>query len=133
VFAAEAATQCKTCHRLEGVGTEVGPDLSAIGKKYSRRDMLRHLVEPSREVDPKFRSLLVETADGRVIEGLLAERSDTELVLRDAKGEVVRVPADAVEREAVQAKSLMPEGLLRDLTAQQAADLIEYLGSLKGP
>jgi putative heme-binding domain-containing protein len=132
-FASESATQCKTCHRIEGVGQEVGPDLSAIGAKYPKRDLLRHLLEPSREVDPKYRTLLVETTDGRVVEGLLAERGESELVLRDAKGQTIRLPRAEIEREAALERSLMPDGLLRDLTAQQAADLLEYLASRKPP
>ena len=59
-------------------------------------------------------------------------RTAEELVLRDAKNQPVRVSAVEIEQESVQPASLMPEGLLRDLTAQQAADLLDYLASLRG-
>jgi hypothetical protein len=65
--------------------------------------------------------------------GVLVSRTDREVVLKDAKNETVRVPTAEVERLAPQSRSLMPDGLLRDLTAQQAADLLEFLAGRKGP
>jgi putative heme-binding domain-containing protein len=130
-FVAESATQCKTCHRLAGVGNELGPDLSAIGTKYTRRELLRHILEPSREVDPKYAPVMVATKSGQIHVGLVGEKSVEEVVLRDAQNKTIRIPVGEIEHQATQTKSLMPEQLLRDLTAQQAADLIEYLASLK--
>lgn len=130
-FFSESATSCKSCHRAEGRGTELGPDLSTVGSKYSRRDLLRQILEPSREVDPKFATRAIATRDGQVHVGVLASRSDREVVLRDAQNKTERIATDVIEQETLQPVSLMPEGLLRDLTAQQAADLLEYLASLK--
>jgi putative heme-binding domain-containing protein len=131
-FFAESATQCKTCHRVGGEGGEVGPDLGGIGAKYAKPDLLRHILDPSREVDPKYAAYQVATKDGRVLVGLIVEKTARELVLRDAQGRTTRVAAGDVEQQAAQPKSLMPESLLRDLTAQQAADLLEFLASQKG-
>ncbi len=131
VFLNNPAAQCKTCHRLDGEGKAVGPDLAGIGAKYPRVELLRHLIEPSLVIDPKFASYVVETKSGQVFTGLLVSRSDKELVLIDAAGKETRVPSDQVEQTISQPRSLMPELLLRDLTAQQAADLLEYLGSLR--
>jgi putative heme-binding domain-containing protein len=131
-FVADSAARCQTCHRVGAEGADVGPALDAIGSKYARRDLLRHILEPSREVDPKYATRAVATADGRVVQGVLVERTDRELVLKDAQGRTFRIPRDEVAQEATQPASLMPEGLLRDLSAQQAADLLEYLASLKG-
>ena len=74
---------------------------------------------------------LVETSDGQVHTGLLAERNDKEVVLRYAGDKEVRIPAKRVATVAPQRQSLMPELLLRDLTAEQVADLLEFLASLK--
>ena len=63
--------------------------------------------------------------------GLLAQRTDKELVLRDATNKETRIPTGQVVSVERQKTSLMPEQLLRDLTAEQAADLLEYLASLK--
>jgi putative heme-binding domain-containing protein len=82
-------------------------------------------------VDPPYVAYLVETTDGKVLTGLLAEKTDKEVVLKVAADKEVRIPSAKVERLAPQAKSLMPELLLRDLTAEQAADLLEFLAALR--
>ena len=69
--------------------------------------------------------------DGQVHTGLLAEKTATEIVLRNVGDKEVRIPAARVEKLAAQKTSIMPEQLLRDLTAEQAADLLEFLASLK--
>ena len=131
VFATSPAAQCKTCHKLGPIGEAVGPDLSKIGTKYDRAAMLEHILEPSKTIDPQYVSYLVETKDGQVVTGVVTERTDAAVVLKDAQGKTVKIPRDHVEQIAPQARSLMPELLLRDLTAQQAADLLEFLSSQK--
>src|SRR5262249_4662684 len=101
--------------------------------KYGKADLLRHILEPSREIDPKYATASIATKDGKVYAGLIAEKSAREVVLRDAKNQAIRIPIEDIEQQATQSTSVMPEGLLRDLTAQQAADLLEYLSSLKKP
>ena len=133
LFFEVAAVQCKNCHRIEGQGLEIGPDLSQIGKKYNRAQLLETILEPSKQVDPKYVAYLVETADGQVHTGLLVERTERELVLRDGQNKLIRIPTAEAELVAPQQKSLMPELLLREMTAQEAADLLEFLGTLKGP
>ena len=93
--------------------------------------MLESILEPSKLIDPKYVTYLVETKDGRVLSGLLAGRDEKEVVLKDAQNKVLRLPVSDVEQLVTQQQSLMPELLLRDMTAQQVADLLEYLGSLK--
>ena len=75
VFADHPAAQCKTCHRIGDIGQAVGPDLTRIGAKYDRAALLDQILEPSRTVEPQYTSYLVETKDGRVLTGLLAERT----------------------------------------------------------
>ncbi|HXT57297.1 MAG TPA: PQQ-dependent sugar dehydrogenase [Pirellulales bacterium] len=133
LFFEAAAVQCKNCHRIEGQGLEIGPDLSQIGKKYNRAQLLETILQPSKQIDPKYVAYLVETADGQVHTGLLIERTEQELVLRDSQNKLIRIPTAEAELVAPQQKSLMPELLLRDMTAQEAADLLEFLGTLKGP
>jgi uncharacterized repeat protein (TIGR03806 family) len=131
LFFKSAGLQCVTCHRVNGTGSAFGPDLSQVGKQYTRPQILESLLEPSKKVDPPYVAYLVETTDGKVLTGLLAEKTDKEVVLKVAADKEVRIPAAKVERLAPQAKSLMPELLLRDLTAEQAADLLEFLATLK--
>ena len=130
-----ASTLCAGCHRVgsKGGATGLGPELDAIGAKYDRPTLLRQILEPSLVIDPKYVAQTLETRSGLVHSGLLVTRTPQEVVLKDARNETVRVPAADVESLTPQAKSLMPEALFRDLTPQQAADLLDYLGSLKGP
>jgi putative heme-binding domain-containing protein len=131
LFFKTAGLQCINCHQIAGTGSKLGPDLSHIGKKYNRAQILENILDPSKSMDPPYIPYLAETADGRVYTGLLVSRTDKEVVLKDAKDQEIRLPAGKVEALVAQKKSLMPEQLLRDLTAQQAADLVDYLYSLK--
>jgi len=130
-FFKTTGAQCQNCHTINGKGKELGPDLSKIGKKLDRVKILESIVEPSRTIDEKFATYLIETVEGRVHTGLLLSKTDEQVVLKDSQSRVIKVRTNDVEFMAKQKKSLMPELQLRDLTAQQAADLIEYLGSLK--
>lgn len=131
LFANTQGVQCKNCHRIGKIGGQVGPDLSTIGKKYNRAQMLEHILEPSKLIEPKFVSYVAQLSDGRVIQGLLTNRTTDEFVFRDIKDQDVRVAAEDVETLAPQRLSLMPELLLRDLTPQQTADLLAYLAEQK--
>src|SRR5262249_42612904 len=131
LFFKSAGLQCANCHRIAGVGSTLGPDLSEIGKKYTRAQILESILEPSKSIDPKYATYLVETGDGKVLTGLLAEKTSKEIVPRRAQDKEIRLPAASVANLQAQQTSLMPEGALRDLTAEQAADLLEFLASLK--
>jgi len=131
LFTTSQATQCRNCHKVAGAGKSVGPDLDGIGKKYGRRELLDQILNPSRKIDPKYLTYIVETTAGRVFTGLLVSRTDKQVVLRNAKNEQTVIPADEVEELVTQRKSLMPELLLKDMTAQQVADLLAFLASLK--
>ena len=100
---------------------------------FTYRELLDQVLNPSRKIDPKYLTYIVETTAGKVYTGLLARKSDKEVVLRDAKNQETIIPADEVEELVAQRKSLMPELLLKDMTAQQVADLLAFLASLKTP
>jgi len=122
--------QCAKCHRI-GEGKEtVGPDLSKIGSKYKRPQLLESILEPSKLIDPKYVAVILQTKSGDVLNGIVASKSETELVLRDAEKET-KLALSAIEKMVPQQKSLMPEALLQHLTAQEAADLVFFLESLK--
>jgi putative heme-binding domain-containing protein len=133
VFFKTAGVQCAVCHKIGDTGGNVGPDLSQIGKKYDRAKLLESIVDPSKDIEPAYQSHAVQMKDGRVIIGVIASRNDKEIVVRDAQAKEHHLIAGDVENVTAQRQSLMPEQLLRDLSAQQAADLIDYLAGLKGP
>jgi putative heme-binding domain-containing protein len=131
-FFAESGSACKSCHRVGGLGVALGPDLDAIGTKYDRAELLGHILEPARTIERRYAVQVVETKDGQIHQGLLGEPEPGLLVLRDARNQTLKIVAADIERQGTLPASLMPEGLLRDMTAQQAADLLEYLSNLKG-
>ena len=131
IFTANAAAQCKSCHKAGEVGETVGPDLTKIGAKYNKLALLDQVLDPSKTIDPQYSTFLLETKDGRVLNGLLVERTKDRVVLKDAQGKTITVPSADIDRLVPQPRSLMPELLLRDLTAQQVADLLEFMASLR--
>ncbi|HVX10859.1 MAG TPA: PVC-type heme-binding CxxCH protein [Pirellulales bacterium] len=132
IFFHSSAAQCKNCHRIHNVGATTGPDLSQIGKKYERATLLETILNPSKAIAPEYIPYLLETVQGQVYAGFLVEKSDQRVVLKDAMGKLITVAAADVEVLEPQQKSLMPELVLRDVTAQDAADLLAYLTSLTG-
>jgi putative heme-binding domain-containing protein len=131
LFLDNRAVACCGCHRIGDRGPQVAPELTHIGKKYTRGQLLDKLLDPSKTVDPKFAAYLLQTTDGRSHLGILASKTDQEVILRDAKDELFRCRAADVETLIKQTRSLMPDQLLRDLTFQQAVDLLAFLESLK--
>ncbi len=131
MFAAEGRVQCKVCHRLAGEGRDFGPDLSLIGKKFPREQLLQQILEPSGTIDPSFEGFNVEAMNDVSYTGFLVRKSAEEIVIRTADAGEVRLPAKDVKEIQRLKLSLMPEQLLQGLTAQEAADLLTYLESLR--
>ena len=130
IFFRSTAAQCKTCHRVNGFGGAIGPDLSQIGKKYERATLLETILDPSKAIAPEFISYLAETKTGQIYAGFVIEKNERETVLKDAAGKLIRVPTEEIDSIEPQKKSAMPELVLRDVTAQDAADLLAYLTTL---
>jgi uncharacterized repeat protein (TIGR03806 family) len=133
-FLTAAGAQCRNCHRVQETGGTLGPDLSGVGKKYKPHELLETLIEPSKKIDPKYLTHVLITTEGKILTGILVEKTEKEVVLnvlKNGKGELTRVATEHVEELLPQTKSLMPDRMLRDLTAQQAADLLAFLLSLK--
>ena len=119
--------KCLNCHRHNGQGNDLGPELTHIGRQRTRTELLTSLLEPSREIDPRYAVYLVRTADERQLTGLLVQRNSQVLVLRDADNKEHRLRSQEVVSVTPSRLSLMPDGLLANLTPQQAADLLEFL------
>ncbi|MCD6049931.1 MAG: hypothetical protein K0Q55_1334, partial [Verrucomicrobia bacterium] len=131
LFLSTTGLQCTQCHQLNGIGRSFGPDLSTIGRKYDRAKILENLIEPSRNIDPAFKSYSIETKDDLAYSGFLLSRTTKEIQLKDANAQIIKLDAKNVDKVQEQKLSAMPEMLLQSLTAQEAADLVEFLYSLK--
>lgn len=123
--------QCSLCHRVQGSGQSVGPDMDGIGKKRSRQELLESILEPSKLIDPKYSTHVVLTADGQIVNGLMVRDAAREIVIRSADGKNHHIAKDGIESQRMQSESLMPKGLAAAMTAQELADLLAFLESLK--
>ncbi len=122
---------CSNCHKIDGVGNDVGPDLSAIAKTRTREFLLESILEPSRRVELQYQNYVLRTLSGVTHTGLLVKKDDTGVTLKTAENKIVTVPTKDVDSFDPSPKSLMADGLLRDFTAQEAADLLEFLATRK--
>jgi putative membrane-bound dehydrogenase-like protein len=128
------ARVCASCHQLENVGHQVGPDLlAALGNK-SGEQLLNDILDPSREVDPRYLNYVVTTTDGRTFSGLIAAETATSLTLRRGEGAEDTLLRSRIEAVQATTQSVMPDGLEQQLSKQDVADVIAYLvGVVKPP
>ncbi len=122
------ATSCGRCHRLFGDGGDVGPDLTSDPRNDLSR-LLGAVAAPSAEIREGFENYVAVTSDGRVVSGLLVDQDEHVVVLREADGRAVLLERDDVEDLVKQQKSLMPDGLLDRMPADEVRDLFAYLRS----
>jgi putative membrane-bound dehydrogenase-like protein len=123
---------CSTCHRLENEGVEVGPDLLSALRTKTPETLLVDILDPSREVDPRYLNYQVTTKAGRVFTGMIAAETASSITLRRAEKAEDTVLRNQIEEIQATAKSLMPDGLEMQLTKQDVADVIGYLLSVTG-
>ncbi len=123
------AKHCATCHRVEETGHAVGPDLTAL-KDRSARAIFTAVLDPNRAIEGKFRSYGLLTNDGRMLTGLLSASTGSSVTLLASGGEKQVILRSEIDELRATGKSLMPEGLETQITADELADLAAYLGSL---
>ena len=131
VFHDMAGGLCARCHIVDGKGADFGPDLSHIGTKYSKADLLDNILYPSKTIAPGYATQIIKTRDANVVMGFVVSEDDKEIVVKDAERHVLHIKKANIAKRALQAISAMPEGLLADLEPQQAADLLAYLAERK--
>lgn len=130
-FFGEKSAQCRNCHKAGGNGGEIGPALDGVGKRLTRTKLLESLLEPSKTLEPKWVTHVIETNDGRIVTGLFQSESPDEIVLKSVQGKLLSVPTEEVERHYTTRTSIMPEGQAQGLEEQTIADLLAWLESLK--
>lgn len=120
------AKVCAQCHKLNGQGHEVGPDLTVNGRG-SLDLLLSNLLDPNLVIGKDYQAYTAATVDGRVLAGLLVEDSQERIVLKVAGGKQEVIPRDDLEAFKQSNLSLMPEDLEKQVDEQQFRDLIAYL------
>lgn len=126
-----AAVTCLSCHRVGEQGRALGPELTAIGSKFKRDELLAHILEPSKVIDDQFATWLISTLDGDDFTGFVTERGKASLKVKLLTGVVATFKRADIDSMRKLKLSSMPTHLLQGITAQEAADLVDYLSSLK--
>jgi putative membrane-bound dehydrogenase-like protein len=117
---------CASCHKLDGVGKDVGPPLTGMGA-HGRAELLGQVVDPNREVDPSFWQWNVTTKKGETLVGIIAAENATSLTLRSPAGDVEVRKEDIATRENTR-RSLMPEGL-DSMGAEALRDILTFIAA----
>ncbi|HBJ39045.1 MAG TPA: heme-binding domain-containing protein [Planctomycetaceae bacterium] len=125
-----ASQSCIACHTYADGQTPQGPHLVDIGKRYSRKELVESVLEPGAKIAQGFDSWAVLTTDGTVQVGFVVLESAETITLRGADGRPIEILQDEIEERRKQEQSMMPKGLVDNLTAQQLADLIAFIESL---
>jgi len=126
------AAQCAKCHMVRGIGGQVGPDLSMIGKKGSRENLFESILIPSKAIADQYLQSSVTTNAEVTVSGLLVGETPTSITLRDANGKDTTVNKKDIEGAVRKLKvSIMPEDIVTSLNEDELIDLVAYLETLK--
>ncbi|MCA9030716.1 MAG: neutral/alkaline non-lysosomal ceramidase N-terminal domain-containing protein [Planctomycetaceae bacterium] len=118
--------RCATCHRHQDLGVDLGPKLAALQDK-STEFLLVAILDPNRAVDSRYRTWVAARTDGRQISGLLIEETTTSLTFALSDGRRETVLRREIEEVAVSTRSFMPEGLEKDVSPQDVADVMQFI------
>lgn len=118
---------CRGCH---AGGSSLGPDLAGVTKRFSRRDLMTAIVDPSHDIAGRYQATLIVSNEGDVSIGLVIYEAADGLILQSAGDQIRRFSAENIATKQISRRSLMPEGLLRDRTDGEVADLAAYLDTL---
>jgi putative heme-binding domain-containing protein len=119
--------QCAKCHRFDNQGETVGPDLTTVAHRFTRKELLEAILHPSQVISSQYASQTILTTDGRQLTGLVVPGAEGQTVVILPSAERVSLPSAQIEAIRPSKVSAMPEGLLDPLSQEEIADLIAYL------
>jgi len=123
---------CGQCHKIYGRGADVGPDITLNGRS-SFEQLLSNIFDPSLVIGPAYQARTVATTDGRVLTGLLAEDNPQRIVLKQQGGKLETIARGDIEAVETSRLSLMPEGVEKQLSPTELADLLAFITLDKPP
>ena len=123
---------CAACHRLDGAGYEVGPDLAALTNR-TPAALLVATIDPNRDVESRYLGYSALTRDGVTLTGMLTGETASSLTLKEREGKEHVLLRSELEELRATRKSIMPEGLEQELQPQDFADIFSYLGPARAP
>ncbi|MFM1770258.1 MAG: hypothetical protein RJA22_2787 [Verrucomicrobiota bacterium] len=124
---------CITCHAIGGAGGKVGPDMTSLGASAPVDYLIESLWFPNKKIKEGYHAVVVETRDGLEYSGTLARENAEQLVLRDASGREVVVAKNNIADRRIGTLSLMPAGLIDNLSPAERIDLFRFLSELGKP
>ncbi len=130
-----AAARCFSCHRYNNEGGSFGPDLTGVSGRFSPRDLLESMVEPSKTISDQYQAVMIALKDGRIVTGRIVNLNGNNLNVNtdmlDPNGQV-GINRNNIEEIQPSPVSMMPEGLLNTLNKEEVLDLMAFLLS-RGP
>ncbi len=126
----EGKGRCLTCHAVNEAGGSLGPDLSWIGVLRVPESLKRSIVDPGDQVSRRYFTLVVETSDGKKLEGLLLNEDDISIQIRDIEGELKSFRKGDLKELRREARSLMPS-YGKELSGPEVDHLVAYLRTLR--
>ena len=123
---------CVNCHAIGGVGGKVGPDMTSLGASAPLDYLIESVYQPNAKIKENYHSVIVATDDGRTITGIKVQSTDDELVVRDPNNKLIRIPVDDIVAQKA-GKSLMPNGVVDQLSEAEQVDLLKFLSQLGKP
>jgi len=123
---------CIACHKQDGVGNVIGPDLVKLDLKYKPLDILKDLLEPSSRIEEKFQTFTFELESGKAITGMVLEETPDQVKVVEnplAKAEPLVIKKTDIASRAKSPISIMPKGLLDKLNREEILDLIAYIAA----
>ena len=123
---------CFKCHQMQGIGQVLGPDLSDIGNRARKPEILiESIIHPSKVITEGFAQQNVLTLDGRIVSGSVLEETGRFIKLAASDGSVTTIPKEDIEERVGTKISPMPDGFAKMMTSQQIADLTAWLMAQK--
>jgi putative membrane-bound dehydrogenase-like protein len=121
----------RSCLKCHAGNSSLGPDLAGVSGRWSREDLLAAIVDPNKDVAPLYQTTQVVTGSGRSHTGLVVYESPDGTLLQTGPDTTIRIAGDEIVAMRKSRVSLMPEGLLREATDQDLADLFAHLQTLR--
>ena len=122
--------QCLTCHAVKGQGGKVGPELSSLGGGARVSDILESILDPSARIKDGFQTSHVFTSSGQMVSGILQQQTPDYVMIRAANDQLRKLPSDDIDEITSSQLSVMPTGLVDQLSPAELIDLLRYLSSL---
>jgi len=121
---------CSRCHALDGVGVAVGPNLGTV-RNHPASELLEDIILPSKSIEHGYETYVVELASGEIVDGIMSAQTAATVTLRQEQGRETVIARQDIKTMRASRVSMMPEGLEKQISAEQMADLLTFLKAVR--